>query len=167
MDDLAELLRTEALRRLEESRGRIRTCLGKLSEERIWRRPNANVASVGNLVLHLCGNVGQWINSTLGGSPDDRHRDAEFSEPGPLPTADLLRRLDMTLDRALGIIQGLSAGDLTRTWSVQGFQETGAAIVVHVVEHFSYHTGQITLHTKIMLDVDTGYYAGQDLNTTG
>lgn len=167
MVDLAEPLKTEAVRRLEESRERIRSCLGKLSEEQIWRRPNTHVVSVGNLVLHLCGNVGQWINSTLANAPDDRRRDDEFNEPGPLPTRELLQRLDDTLGQALGIIKRLHREDFSRTWNVQGFQETGVAIVVHVVEHFSYHTGQITLHTKLLLDVDTGYYAGQDLNAKG
>jgi len=146
---------------------RIRSCVLRLSEEQIWRRPNAQVVSVGNLVLHLTGNVGQWINATLGGVADRRERSLEFNEPGPLPTRELLERLDQTLDRAIAVIRNLQPGDLMRTWTVQGFQETGTAIVLHVVEHFSYHTGQITLHTKLLLDVDMGYYAGQDLDAKG
>ena len=76
-------------------------------------------------------------------------------------------RLDGTLAYAYDVIGGLGRADLERDWHVQGFQESGVAIVVHVVEHFSYHVGQITLHTKLLLDVDTGYYAGQDLTRTG
>ena len=78
MSDVAEQLRTECLRRLKESEERIAKCLGLMSEEQIWLRPNTHVVSVGNLVLHLCGNVGQWINATLGERPDIRTREYEF-----------------------------------------------------------------------------------------
>lgn len=161
------LVRTEAVRRLREGQERIRSCVLRLNDEQLWHRPNANTVSVGNLVLHLCGNVGQWINSTLGKRPDDRRREKEFSETGPLDKRDLRERLDSTLAYAIDVIMGLGEADLERTWNVQGFTETGLAIVLHVVEHFSYHTGQITLHTKLLLDIDTGYYAGEDLSKTG
>lgn len=160
------LVSTEAIRRLREGQERIRYCVQLLSEEQLWRRPNAHVVSVGNLVLHLCGNVGQWISSTLGNRPDHRRRDDEFNETGPVEKRDLRERLDSTLAYAYDVILGLGQADLERTWNVQGYRETGLAILLHVVEHFSYHTGQITLHTKLMLDIDTGYYAGQDLNIT-
>ncbi len=158
------MLTIESLRHLREGQERIHACTTLLSDEQIWHRPNAHVVSVGNLVLHLCGNVGQWINSTLANRPDHRQRDLEFNERGPIDRTALLQKLDSTLAYAFDVINGMSEADLTRTWNVQGFRETGTAIVLHVVEHFSYHVGQITLHTKLMLDVDTGYYAGQDLN---
>lgn len=160
------LVREEALRRLREGQERIRLCLLRLNDDQVWHRPNTHVVSVGNLVLHLCGNVGQWINSTLGNRPDQRRRDDEFNETGPIGTRALRERLDATLAYAYDVIGGLGEADLGRTWNVQGYSETGLAIVMHVVEHFSYHVGQITLHTKLRLDIDTGYYAGQDLNTT-
>jgi len=167
MASLDEPIRTEAVRRLREGQERIRFCVQLLSDEQLWHRPNANVVSVGNLVLHLCGNVGQWINSTLGNRPDGRRRDDEFSATGPMDKRELRERLDATLAYAYDVIGGLSEADLARNWNVQGFTETGLAIVLHVVEHFSYHTGQITLHAKLLLDIDTGYYADQDLNRTG
>lgn len=166
MTHTEDLLRTEAIRRLREGQERIRYCLQRLSDAQVWQRPNTHVVSVGNLVLHLCGNVGQWINSTLGGRPDHRRREDEFSQTGPLERRALREQLDATLAQAYEVIGGLGRADLERTWRVQGFQETGLAIVLHVVEHFSYHVGQITLHTKILLDIDTGYYAGQDLGIT-
>jgi uncharacterized damage-inducible protein DinB len=166
MPELEELVRTESIRRLREGQERIHACVLRLSDEQLWHRPNEHVVSVGNLVLHLCGNVGQWINSTLGNRPDDRRRDDEFNETGPMDTRELRERLDATLAYAYDVIGGLGTADLERTWNVQGFQESGLAIVFHVAEHFSYHTGQITLHTKLLLDIDTGYYAGQDLGHT-
>lgn len=164
MSHLVEQLRYEACRRLDEGHARIVKCLGLLSDEQVWHRPNAHVVSVGNLVLHLAGNVRQWINSTLGGDPGDRNRDEEFEESGPIERAVLLAGLGTTLERARAVIRSLDQEGLERLWAVQGFQESGTAIILHVVEHFSYHVGQITLHTKLLLDVDTGYYAGQDLN---
>jgi uncharacterized damage-inducible protein DinB len=167
MSTLAALIQNESLRRLREGQERIHACVKRLNDEQLWHRPNANTVSVGNLVLHLTGNVGQWINSTLGARPDQRNRDSEFAEQGPMDKRLLLEQLDATLAQAYEVIRGLNAQDLERTWGVQGFRETGVAIVVHVVEHFSYHVGQITLHTKLLLDIDTGYYGGQDLNAKG
>lgn len=159
---LAHLLTAEAVRRLREGQERIHQCVGLLDDDQLWHRPNASVVSVGNLVLHLAGNVGQWINATLGGAPDGRQRQLEFDTPF-LDRRALLDRLDSTLVRALDVIAGLMQADLERTWNVQVYRETGLGIVIHVVEHFNYHVGQITLHTKLMRDLDTGYYKGQDL----
>lgn len=164
---IEEIVRVEAVRRLREGQERLRSCVQRLDDVQLWHRPNTNTVSVGNLVLHLCGNVGQWVNSTLGNRPNHRRRDAEFSETGPIDKRELRERLDSTLAYAYDVIGGLGEADLARSWDVQGFSESGLAIVLHVVEHFSYHTGQITLHTKLLLDIDTGYYAGQDLNGTG
>ena len=165
--ELVEQLREEACRRLEENRVRIHACAARLSEAQLWHRPNAHVVSVGNLILHLTGNVRQWINSTLGDEADHRERDKEFNTTGPLEREQLLADLDKVVMRAMRVIQSLGQEELERLWLVQGFRESGTAIVLHVVEHFSYHTGQITLHTKLLLDIDTGYYAGQDLDAKG
>lgn len=166
MSTLDGLVIEEAVRRLREGQERIRFCVQRLDEGQLWHRPNAHVVSVGNLVLHLSGNVGQWINSTLGNRPDHRRRADEFNEPGPMGKRELRERLDSTLAYAYDVLAGLSEADMKRSWNVQGFSESGLAIVLHVVEHFSYHVGQITLHTKLLLDIDTGYYAGQDLDAT-
>ncbi len=154
-------------RLLGESLPRLRKCLGLLSPEEIWRRPNGNTPGVGNLVLHLCGNVRQWIVSGLGGAEDARDRPGEFSARGPLPTEELLGRLERTLAEADRTLRGLDPGTLLRKRTVQGFEETGLSILVHVVEHFSYHVGQVTRVVKSTRDVDVGYYAGLDLDRTG
>jgi uncharacterized damage-inducible protein DinB len=166
MSTLAQPFIAESLRRLREGQERIHTCTHRLTDQHVWHRPNGNTVSVGNLVLHLTGNVGQWINSTLGARPDLRKRDLEFSETGPMDRRAMLERFDATMAYAYDVIAGLSEADLARVWTVQGFSETGLGIVLHVVEHFSYHVGQITLHTKLALDIDTGYYSGQRLDVT-
>lgn len=160
-----DALVSETKRRLfEESVPRIKKCLAQLTEEETWRRPNAEVVSVGNLVLHLCGNVRQWILSGLGGLQDHRIRQQEFDETGPIPTEKLLDDLDKVMADVNLVLERLRPEDLLRQRSVQGiFEESGLSILVHVVEHFSYHTGQITWAVKTMKAVDLQYYGGLDL----
>jgi uncharacterized damage-inducible protein DinB len=163
--DYGRALLAETRRRLfKDSMPRIRKCLAHLSEEEIWHRPNAEVVSVGNLVLHLCGNVRQNIVCGLGGAPDDRVRDDEFSETGPIPAAELLARLDRVMADVDLALDGLDPASLLEIRRVQGFEESAVSILVHVVEHFSYHVGQITYFVKSRKAIDLGYYAGFDLN---
>ena len=164
MPTTTDLLKRETHTHLDEGRRRIHRCLGMLSTEQVWHRPNTHTVSVGNLVLHLCGNVRQWVTCTLGGETDTRQRDNEFSEPGPIANAALLAQLDATVNTALEVIGTLTEQQLLRSYRVQAYEPSGTGILVHVTEHFSYHVGQITLHTKLLLDADTGYYAGVDLS---
>jgi uncharacterized damage-inducible protein DinB len=129
---------------------RIARCLRLLSQEEIWWRPNAASNSVGNLVLHLNGNVRQWIIAGLGGAPDTRQRDLEFQERGPISRRALLARLRRTVGKACRVLAHLSASDMTHTYSIQGFQKSGLEAVYHVTEHFSHHAGQIILATKLL-----------------
>ena len=128
---------------------RIARCLAVLSEKEIWWRPHATSNSVGNLVLHLEGNVRQWILSGLGGAPDHRERDKEFAAQGPLPRRQLIGRLRKTVEEACGVLATLTAQDLAIQHSIQGFHPTGLEAVYHVTEHFAYHAGQIILVTKM------------------
>jgi uncharacterized damage-inducible protein DinB len=151
------------IRIFKENIPRIKQCLNSLSESEIWYRPNSNSNSVGNLVLHLCGNARQWIVAGLGGQADTRDRDTEFNEQGALPTTELMALLDQTQAEIELILSELNDTDLTQEYPVQVFRESGVSILVHVIEHFSYHTGQITYFVKAQKDLDTGYYANLDL----
>lgn len=128
---------------------RIARCLALLSEKEIWWRPHATSNSVGNLVLHLEGNVRQWIISGLGGAPDHRERDKEFAAKGPLPRRQLIGRLRKTVDEACRVLAKLTDQDLANQHSIQSFNPTGLQAVYHVTEHFAYHAGQIILVTKM------------------
>jgi uncharacterized damage-inducible protein DinB len=137
---------------------RIAACLRELSAEQIWWRPNSASNSVGNVVLHLEGNVRQWIVSGLGGTPDRRKRDLEFAETGPILSRPLIARLRRAVTDAARVMDRLDDEALARTYSVQGFSVTGLRVVFHVAEHFSHHAGQIILLTKFL--------AGKDLKFT-
>jgi uncharacterized damage-inducible protein DinB len=128
---------------------RIVKCLQQLSEEEIWWRPNPASNSVGNLVLHLCGNVRQWIISGLGGEEDRRERDREFAEQGPIPREVLVTRLRGTVREACRVLARLSDESLARKYKIQGYRVSGLEATFHVAEHFGYHTGQIIYITKL------------------
>jgi len=117
-------------------------------------------------VLHLTGNVRQWIISGLGGAPDVRERDLEFSECGPLPRRVLVSRLRKTVKEACEVLGKLSPEDLARVHTIQRFRVTGLEAAFHVAEHFSHHAGQIILMTKMLTgsDLKFTHLAGEKRN---
>jgi len=155
---------SQSIFRIDESTHRIRLCLEALPEEAMWQRPNASSNTIGNLILHLCGNIRQYAISSLSGAEDARQRDAEFAATAGPGKRALLERLSDTVEEAKASIQSLDATELLRVRMVQGFQLSGMGIIIHVTEHYSYHTGQIAFWTKFLQDRDLGFYAGMDLN---
>jgi uncharacterized damage-inducible protein DinB len=148
-----------AAEKLDQLAGRIEICLGKLTRDRIWMRACDNQNAVGNLVLHLNGNVRQWILTGVGGAPDDRIRDEEFAArdgKGPEALGELLRG---TVDEALVIIRSLPQQRLTERTTIQGHDVSLLEVIFHVVEHFSGHTGQIIFVTKMWTGEDLGFYS--------
>src|SRR5690606_5970234 len=128
----------EVMRRLfEESFPRIRQCLLRLTDEQIWWRPNPASNSIGNLVLHLCGNMRQWVFAGLGDGADTRRRQAEFDERGPLPRAALDLLLTDTMELVRPVIEEVRTDSLLQPRAVQTFEETRLSILIHVTEHFS------------------------------
>jgi uncharacterized damage-inducible protein DinB len=157
-EDLAKPFLTQAQRLLSRVYlPRIVRCLQALTTGEIWWRPNPASNSVGNLVLHLEGNVRQWIVSGLGGASDTRQRDGEFREHGSIPRRELVARLKTTVGLACRVLAGLSAEDLARTHAIQGFRVTGLEAAFHVAEHFSHHAGQIILVTKMLQGRNLGF----------
>ncbi len=154
----------ESIHRMQLNTPRIEACLEMLSEEEVWQRPNNASNSMGNLLLHLCGNIRQYIISGLGRQPDSRTRDAEFAATGGLNKQELLQRLNDTVLEAESVIESADEAALLTPIEVQGYTLTGIGIIIHVVEHYSYHTGQIAFWTKQLRNQDLGFYAGINLN---
>jgi len=142
---------------LKQHAERIDDCLGRLTTEQLWARSGKSDNSIGNLVLHLCGNVTQWICSGVGGQADHRDRDAEFAARGGAAPEELARRLNGVVSDAIAVIRGQS-GRLTEVIRPQGYTVTVMEAIYHVVEHFSGHAGQIIFATKLMVDQDLGFY---------
>lgn len=128
--------------------GKIRLALTAMPEAALWRRANESSNSAGNLVLHLAGNVRQWIISGVGGAPDVRVRDAEFAARDGAGREALLTLLEGTCREAVAVFDRLTAADLGRSRRIQGRDTNVMAAIYHVVEHFSTHTGQIILLAK-------------------
>jgi len=154
----------QSIHRIDENTRRLKSCLDELDESETWKRPNENSNSIGNLILHLCGNIRQYAISSLGSIPDARDRDKEFSADAGYSKPELFDRLISTLEQAKGVMQNVSTPELLRKRKVQGYTYSGIGIIVHVTEHYSYHTGQIIFWTKLLKNKDLGFYAGVDLN---
>lgn len=146
-----ELLREEYLPKIER-------CLERLTVEQIWWRPNPESNSIGNLVLHLCGNARQWIVCGLGDEADRRARQTEFDERGDISRDELLAVLRKTIDDVDEILAGFDVWQLLEVYRIQGTEVTALAAIFHVTEHFSMHTGQIILLTKMLGNHDLLFY---------
>ena len=136
---------------LGEYLAKIRFCVERLSDEQLWWRPAPAVNSSGNLLLHLCGNLSQWTLAGLGGEAYERHRDHEFAATGGEGRAELLARLAAVVERCQHLIRALSEDDLRRCHQIQGYETDGLGVLLHVIEHMGYHTGQIVLLAKQLL----------------
>jgi hypothetical protein len=138
---------------------RIDSCVEKLNQEQVWARTSANQNAVGNLLLHLNGNVRQWIMHGVAGQPDIRDRRSEFATQGGPGTHQLLASLRTTVEEAAAVFRGLPAERLLDKVKVQGYDATVLTAIYHVVEHFAGHTFQIIYATKLFTGQDLGFYA--------
>ena len=150
---------------IEQSWKRLRTCAESLTDEQIWWRPNPSSNSIGNLVLHLNGNVTQWIINSFTRSNDHRDRPAEFSRTEGISRDELVQTLSATMKRVSDVLDQITEADLLAPFDIQGYHTTGLEAIYHVVEHFALHYGQIAYITKMLSDRDLGFY--RELNRTG
>jgi uncharacterized damage-inducible protein DinB len=146
-----QLLKTEYLPKLER-------CLGVLTDEQVWWRANPGSNSIGNLCLHLAGNARQWIVSGLGGEIDARSRQLEFDERAIIPRSELLLSLRETLEDVDTVLARFDLERCLEEHEIQGTRVTALEAIFHVTEHFSMHTGQIILLTKMLSQRDLGFY---------
>jgi len=157
--DSAQIFIDFSVRKLALLRERIESCLDRLNEEQVWARGGENENAIGNMALHLCGNVRQWIVSGVGGAPDARQRDTEFAARGGTSVPELKRLLRNVTEEAAAVLQQVPAGRLTERVTIQNYEVTVLDAIYHVVEHFSMHTGQIMFATKMLTGADLGFYS--------
>ena len=137
---------------------KIEHCLEKLTDEQIWWRANEESNSIGNLILHLCGNARQWIIAGVGSQSDNRNRDSEFQQRDPVPRAELLTLLRSTLSEIQTTLQTLDPATVLERRKIQGHDVDILEAIFHVTEHFSMHAGQIFLLTKLLTATDLHFY---------
>ncbi|QLG47049.1 DinB family protein [Costertonia aggregata] len=162
-EKIVEELVQNTLYRMDENTRMIKKSLLEVSEEEMWLKPNEALNSIANLILHLCGNITQYIISSLGETEDVRNRDLEFTTSNSGTKADLISKLEETVDTAKRVVFDANIDQLLKTRSVQGFSFSGIGIIIHAVEHYSYHTGQIAFWVKQLKNKDLGFYDGIDL----
>lgn len=145
-------------RLLSEYLPRIKRCLEVLSDEDIWWRAHETDNSIGNLILHLSGNVRQWIISGIGGIAYPRDRAKEFSERGPIPKEELRKRIESTLREAEETLERFDTDKMLEVRHIQKYDVTCLEAISHVVEHFAQHLGQIIYITKLRRGMDLKFY---------
>ena len=137
---------------------KLRITLSALPHDRLWWRPNEGSNSVGNLLLHLNGNLRQWIVAGVGGEAFERHRAAEFAALAGGSAQELLATLDRTLADVDRILSRLTAERLAERYEIQGRDLTVLDAIFHVTEHFAYHLGQIILIAKMFSPDSVQFY---------
>jgi hypothetical protein len=150
-DELARAIAAAAAHELESALTKIQHCLDQLSDEQVWLRPAAGQNSIANLMLHLAGNLRQWIVVGLGGGEDRRNRPAEFSDNSGRPKQELIERLQQSVKEAQDILHRQTAEELVRTRRIQGFEATGLKAIFDSIPHFRGHTQEIVFRTRLLL----------------
>jgi hypothetical protein len=144
---------------------RLKACVEPMTVEQVWWRPNEASNSVGNILLHLNGNMTQWIVASFNKDQDKRDRPAEFSAHGGLNAAELLDRLGATIAAAEKVLNRLTVEELLAPYEIQGYHVRGLEAVYQVIEHFGLHYGQIAYIAKSLSGKDLGFY--RELSKTG
>ena len=162
-DIILKEFKENAVFRLDESLRMITIAFSKIADDMLWKRPTEQGMALGNQILHSCGNMTQYVCTTLAERVDERKRDLEFCTNTGLTKEELLKQLETTVRTAQDSIHNASALQYETVREVQGFRLSGVGVVLHAVEHFSYHTGQIAFWVKQLTQEDLGFYAGVDL----
>jgi hypothetical protein len=152
---IGDLFLSHSANKLTQMTGYIEACVLKLDADQVWQGPQN---SIGNLVLHLCGNVRQWLGSSVGGERDVRERDREFAADSRIETPELLEKLRITVNDAVRILTGLPPDRLTEQVSTQDGERHVLEVIYQVVGHFQQHAGQIIFATKLATGEDLKFY---------
>jgi hypothetical protein len=150
-----ELFLAHSVNKLTQMNGHIEACVSRLDEDQVWQGPQN---SVGNLVLHLCGNVRQWIGSSIGGLSNVRQREREFAADARVSTEELRLLLSATIGDALAILEKLPPDRLTERVVTQDGERSVLEVIYQVVGHFQQHAGQIIFATKLITGEDLQFY---------
>ncbi|MEW5797696.1 MAG: DinB family protein [Bacteroidota bacterium] len=137
---------------------KIEDCLKHLSDDDIWWRAYETNNSIGNLMLHLAGNIRQWVYHHLGGKEFERTRDKEFSEREHIPKSELIAHLRSAVKDVDEVLKDFPVEKLLHQYTIQKYTVTGLEAILHITEHFSYHTGQIIYITKLRTGKDLKFY---------
>lgn len=151
LDSLSNAVGKEASDELDGALRKIKHCVNQLTDEQLWWRPSESMNSVANLLLHLCGNLRQWIVSGIGGVADIRERQKEFDERSSVPKTELMQQIEDAVAEAKTALSEISAEELLRVRRIQGFDVTGMQAIFESVAHFRGHSQEIVHMTRCQL----------------
>ena len=157
-------IKKNSIYRLEENLRMVLICIDKINEKDLWNKPSKKGVALGNQIIHIVGNMTQYLISALGEKKFNRERDNEFKIDKRMTKSSLINMLSNTIQESKKTITKLSMENLLKIRKVQAYTLSGIGCLIHSVEHFSYHTGQIALLTKNITNNDLGFYDGIDLN---
>ncbi len=149
---------TFAVTQIRKTEQDILRCVEQLSEAQVWARGGEWDNSVGNLLLHLEGNMRQWILHGIDEQPDVRERDAEFALETTVTAAEAKAKFSATIAESCTVIAAVTPERLlevidpqpTGTWR----HATVLEAILLVEGHLRQHMGQIVVLTKQMLHRD-------------
>jgi hypothetical protein len=150
-DELASAVAAAASDELDSALDRIKHCVDQLTEAQVWHRPAAGQNSIANLMLHLGGNLRQWLIAGLGSGEDRRDRPREFSDDSGRPKAELLGELQTTVAEVKAVLARQSSADLVRVRRIQGSNVSGLDAIFNSIPHFRGHTQEIIFRTRLLL----------------
>ena len=156
--DLAPLFLSHSVAKLEQITGYLEVCLHRLTPEQVWHREHESSNAIGNLIVHLIGNVRQWIGHTIAGRPDVRNRPAEFDPGIQHAPGELAAKLRETVDDAVVALWTLTSERLAERVQSQDGERSVLEVVYQVVGHFQQHAGQVIYATKEMTGEDLAFY---------
>jgi len=162
--EIAQLFLAHSIKRLRQMTAHIESCFSRLSDDQVWSRGATHENSIGNLILHICGNARQWIGHGVGEEPDVRNRPSEFSARGGLSRAELLSHLHSTVDHAVAIIEKVTPERMVERINPQHEVVSVLDAIYQVVGHVQLHTGQIIFAAKILAGEDLGLYRPQPVS---
>jgi hypothetical protein len=136
---------------LEVGMRKIEHCVGQLNDQQLWWRPRPEMNSIANLMLHLSGNLRQWIVSGVGGAKDVRNRPLEFSDRSIRPKGEIIDVLKKTVAEADAALARLKADQLVSPRRIQGFDTSVIAAIIDTIPHFRGHVQEIIHITRQQL----------------
>ncbi len=142
---------------LDQTLVKLRNCLKQLDDQQVWWRPDPSLNSIGNLVLHMCGNLRQWSTIGLTHRPDDREREKEFEAQTGYSAVELLQLAEHSVSDSKQVIRGITGEQLAESFIIQGFEVSGLKAILHTTSHFVGHTHQIILMTRMQLGSDYNF----------
>lgn len=146
--ELSNAVCSDACEELGAALQLIKHCVNQLTDDQLWWRPSESMNSIANLLLHLCGNLRQWIVSGVGGAADVRERQKEFDERSSTPKEELMQQVEAAIAEVKTVLTGISSEELLRVRRIQGNDVTGMQAIFHSVAHFRGHTQEIVHMTR-------------------